>query len=308
MARMAARLLALFGAVVISFSAILVRLAEVSPSTAAFFRPAYGLPLLMVAALVLHRPARAWRERALAVLAGCLMGLAFTFWNHAIVAIGAGLSTVLGNTQVVFVGILAWILHGERPTRAAMATIPVVMLGALATGGLGGVGAYGDAPLRGVVFGLMNGVAYAAFLLLFRALGRGRRVAAGPLADATFGAAAVTLIAGLATDPAFDLGFSWPEHGWLIATGVGPQFVGWLAILYALPRLPALETSVILLIQPVLTVVWGALLLGEAPSPVQLAGVGTILVGVAVLTVVGSARPGPKRGAPVPLPPTSHDA
>ena len=34
------------GALVIAFSAILVRLAEVSPSTAAFFRCAYALPLL----------------------------------------------------------------------------------------------------------------------------------------------------------------------------------------------------------------------------------------------------------------------
>ncbi|MEX2501594.1 MAG: DMT family transporter [Trueperaceae bacterium] len=306
---MAARVLALFGALVISFSAIFVRLADVSPSTAAFFRPAYGLPLLMLAAWAMRTSAvRPLRLRAMALLAGCLMGTAFTFWNHAIVAIGAGLSTVLGNTQVVFVGLLAWLLHGERPTRAAMVTIPVVMLGALATSGLGGGTAYGEAPLRGVAFGLMNGVVYAAFLLLFRAMGRGRRVAAGPLADATAGAALVTLVAGLTTDPGFDLTLAWPAHGWLIATGVGPQFFGWLAILYALPRLPALETSVILLIQPVLTVVWAGLLLAEAPSVVQLAGVGTVLAGVAVLSVVGSARPGPKDAAQVPARPSGPEA
>ena len=39
-------LAAVLGALVIAFSAILVRLAEVSPATAAFFRCAYALPLL----------------------------------------------------------------------------------------------------------------------------------------------------------------------------------------------------------------------------------------------------------------------
>jgi len=307
MAGMAARLLALLGAITISFSAIFVRLAEVSPSTAAFFRPAYGLPFLVAIALLQRgTAARAPRERLKAVVAGALMGVAFTLWNHAIVAIGAGLSTVLGNTQVVFVGLAAWLLYGERPTRVAMVAVPVVFLGAVATSGLGGGAAYGEAPLRGVVFGLMNGVAYAAFLLLFRSLGRGRRLAAGPLADATLGAAVVTLVAGLTTDPGFALTPSWPAHGWLAATGVGPQTIGWLAILYALPRLPALATSVILLMQPVLTVVWAWWLLAEAPSPVQLSGVGLVLAGVALLSVVGSARrPKPTDDVAVPSPLTS---
>ena len=290
-----ARLLALLGAVTISFSAILVRLADVSPSTAAFYRPAYGLPFLVAAALLLPAsPPRPRRERWLAVGAGGLMGVAFTLWNHAIEAIGAGLSTVLGNTQVVFVGLVAWWLHGERPTRAAMAAVPVVFLGALATSGLGGGAAYGEAPLRGVALGLANGVSYAAFLLLFRTIGRGRRVAAGPLADATLGAAVVTLLAGLASDPGFALAPSWPAHGWLALAGLGPQTVGWLCILYALPRLPALATSVILLLQPVLTVAWAWWLLAETPSPVQLAGVGLVLVGVALLSAVGSARRAPE--------------
>jgi len=41
-------LLALLGILIISFSAILVRLAEVSPAGAAFFRMAYALPVLAV--------------------------------------------------------------------------------------------------------------------------------------------------------------------------------------------------------------------------------------------------------------------
>jgi hypothetical protein len=40
-------LLALAGALAIAFSGILVRLADVEPSTAAFFRCAYAVPFLI---------------------------------------------------------------------------------------------------------------------------------------------------------------------------------------------------------------------------------------------------------------------
>lgn len=284
-----ARWYAVVGAIVISFSAIFVRLADVSPSTSAFFRPAYGLPFLAVAALVFGGSSRrSLRERATAVCAGTLMGAAFTLWHYAIPAIGSGLSTVLGNTQVVIVGLFGWWAYGERPSRAALYAIPVVLLGVLATSGVGAVTSLGSAPVRGAVYGLVNGVFYAGFLVLFRSLQRGRGVPFGTLADATFGAAAFAWIVGWWTDPAFDLRWAWPAHGWLLAAGVGPQVLGWTAILYALPRLPGLETSIILLLQPVLTTVWAAFLLAEYPSWLQLVGVALVLAGVAVVSVRGA--------------------
>lgn len=286
-----ARALALLGAITVSFSAILVRLADVSPSTAAFFRPAYGLPWLLIAWQLLGRGVtRPARQRLLALVAGGLMGAALTIWNYAIEAIGAGLATVLGNTQVAFIGMAAWWLYGERPSRVAFLALPVVFVGAAFTSGLGGGAAYGDAPVRGVFFGMANAVTYTVFLLMFRALGRGQRVAAGPLFDATVGATLATLLGGLLTDPGFDLVPTWPEHGWLLLLGFGPQVVGWLCIFFALPRLAALETSVILLLQPVLTVVWAWLLLSETPSQVQLTGVGLVMIGVTVLSIRGSVR------------------
>ena len=57
----------LLGALVIAFSAILVRLADVSPATAAFFRCAYAVPVLAVLAWLerrRHGPQRAARPAA----------------------------------------------------------------------------------------------------------------------------------------------------------------------------------------------------------------------------------------------------
>jgi drug/metabolite transporter (DMT)-like permease len=61
-------------------------------------------------------------------------------------------------------------------------------------------------------------------------------------------------------------------------------------ILAVLPRLPALDTSVLLLVQPMLTVVWGRLLFAEVLSPLQVAGVALVVLGVATLAVRSARR------------------
>ena len=82
---------------------------------------------------------------------------------------------------------------------------------------------------------------------------------------------------------------TWPEHGWLVLLALTSQVVGWLLIAAALPRLPAALTSVTLTLQPALSVVFAVLLLDEAPSSVQLAGVAVIIAGV-VLATAGRRR------------------
>ena len=65
------------------------------------------------------------------------------FWHHAIEAVGAGLATVLGNLQVIIVGFFAWLLLGERPSRATLLALPVVLVGVVLISGVIGEGAYG---------------------------------------------------------------------------------------------------------------------------------------------------------------------
>jgi len=61
--------------------------------------------------------------------------------------------------------------------------------------------------------------------------------------------------------------------------------VAYLLISISLPRLPAVTTSIILLAQPVAAVFLAMLLVAEAPSFAQLAGVGLVIGGIALATV-----------------------
>ncbi len=284
------RLLALLGILGISFSAIFVKQADVSPSTAAFFRTGYALPVLfLVWMLVRSRDPRPASIRWMAAGAGLFLALDLAVWHRSIDLIGAGLATVLANTQVVFVGLAAWVIHRERPTGLALVTIPFVFAGVVLISGMGRGDAFGDDPLGGVAFGVVSGAAYAVFLLVFRASNRELAPPAGPLLDATMGAAVGSLLSG-AADPDFSFALSWPDHGWLLALAMVAQVGGWLLIAAALPRVPALETSVMLLLQPMATVLWGLLIFAEYLSVLQWAGVALVLGGVAALTLRGSVE------------------
>jgi drug/metabolite transporter (DMT)-like permease len=277
--------MALAGAACIGFSAILVRLASVPPSTAAFYRCAYALLPLAALALWERRRfgPRRRREHALAVGAGLFFAADLVLWHHAIAAVGAGLATVIANVQVVLVAVVAWALLGERPEGRTIAAVPIVLAGVVLISGVVGAAAYGDSPGLGVLFGLLTAIMYTGFLLVLRAGNSDERRPAGLLFSATAVSALVTLPAGAALGE-LELQPSWPAHGWLVVLALTSQVVGWLLISAALPRVPAAVTSVVLTLQPALSVVFGVVLLDEAPSVVQLAGIVVILAGVGLAT------------------------
>ena len=297
-ARIMARpgLAAVAGALTIAFSAILVKLSEVAPSTAAIFRCAYALPVLAALAVWEDRRfgPRTRRDRGLAAVAGVFFAGDLIFWHHAIEDVGAGLATVLGNLQVVIVPFAAWAILSERIDRRVLVSLPLVASGVVLISGVLESGAYGEHPVRGVVYGVLTGLTYAGFILVLRHGSGDLRRPAGPLFDATLVAAVVAVAAGLAVGDA-DLVPSWPEHAWLVILALSSQVLGWLLIGVSLPRLPAALTSVTLTIQPVGSVLLGIVLLGEEPTVLQLLGVGCIIGGLVAIARrrVPSPDPGP---------------
>jgi drug/metabolite transporter (DMT)-like permease len=274
------------GALAIAFSAILVRLADEAPATAAVFRCAYAVPVLALLVLVERRRlgGRTRRQHGLALAAGVLLAVDLVAWHYSIAAVGAGLGTVLANLQVVLVALCAWVALGERPHRRVVLAVPVVLVGVVLISGVVGEGAYGADPPLGVAFGVLTAVAYTGFILLLRQGSHGYPGPAGPLLDATIATTLAAALIGLAVGDV-DLVPSWPSHGWLVTLALTSQVLGWLLIALSLPRLPAALTGVLLTVQPVGSVALGIVLLAEAPSAWQLAGVAVIVAGILLATV-----------------------
>lgn len=270
---------------IISFSAIFYALSDVDPVTATFFRTLYALPFLIIIWWLRrtqdHRP---MRSRWMAFVAGLIVAIDLITWQTSIDYIGAGLATLIANLQVILVAVIAWIFLGEEPSRRTKLTIPVVLFGVALVSGVGQVGAFGDDPFLGTLFALAAAVLYGSFLLIYRQSNRIKAPAAGPLMEATIGAMVMSLLVGW-IGSGIDFAVSWPDHGWLLALALGGFLVGWLLISYALPRLQAIETSTFVLIQPALTMVWGAWIFSERPSTLQMIGAAIVLMGVGFVAI-----------------------
>ncbi len=289
-------LIALFGAMLLSFAPLLYIRSDTSPVTGAFFRMLYALPILFFLVWYLNRDdQRGSKSRMLAFAAGLLLAIDFVGYHSAIDYIGSGIATLIGNSQVVIVTLVSWWMFGERPNRMILLALPMVMLGLMFISGIWDDEPYGDDPIKGVIAGVVAAIFYSSFLILYRFSNRIRAPSVNLQLDATAGAATGLLIAGilplsnLDIEP-IDFSFAWPGHAWLILLAVSCQVIGWISITYALPRLPAAHTSFAILLQPVLTILWGVIILSEEPSIQQIAGMSLIFAAIIAVTAFGTAE------------------
>ena len=289
-------LIALAGAVAISFSPVFYVYSDTNPSTGAFFRMLYALPALaLLAYLVRKADTRSSRTRWTAFGAGLILAPDMLSYHSSMIFIGIGIATLIGNSQVIIVTLASWKLFGEKPNPAILLSLPVVIIGLALISGFADPEPYGEDPVKGVVFGMMAAFFYSSFLILFRYSNRELAPSSSVQLDATVGAALGLLVLGLlplssmAIEP-LELQPTWPGHGWLILLALLCQVAGWLAIAHALPRLPAAHTSFAILLQPVLTLIWGYFILHqEGYSQNQAIGVFLVLVAIVTVTLYGSA-------------------
>ena len=284
-------LMAGLGAATISSSAVLITLSGASPASTAFYRTALALPLLGMLAVLERRRLgpRPVAQRLRAAGSGLFLAVDLILWAHAIADVGAGVATVLGNLQVLFVAAIAWLLWNERPGRAVAFALPVVILGVVLVSGLvGSRTAAAEHPLAGIWFGVGTSIAYSGYLLMLRRSTATSPHIAAPVADATAGAACGALAYGLAFG-GLGLHPVWPAIGWLTLLALLSQTAGWLFIAASLPRLPAAVSSLMLLLQPAASLALADLILGQQPTLVQV--VGAILTcGGAVLASMSATR------------------
>ena len=285
------RLGAALGAIAISQSSPLAKLSGGSPAVVTLFRGAVALPFLaLLARREGHAPAR--RDRALAILAGGLFALDLQCFHISIPLLGVALATVVPNAQVFIVGLFA-ALAGERTPGRAIVAIPFALVGLLMLARVvdpfgGGVistavVSAGSDPALGVLWGIGAAAFYGLYLIITRRISTASS-AVGPftmLRDSALGTIAVSLLiaalGGALLPPRI-----WPGVGWLVLLALISQVLGYPLINASIPHLPSVVGSVLLFVQPLMTLVAGVIIFGEIPSPGQLVGALVLFGGVLV--------------------------
>jgi drug/metabolite transporter (DMT)-like permease len=274
------------GAICVSASAVLLGLAHTSAATASAARSALAVPVVVVLAIFERRRSGVLDRRGClsAIVCGALFAGDMLWWTQAIPEVGAGLSTVLVNTQVAIVPLLAWLVDREPSGPRFLWSLPVILAGVLMAGGAFEHGVDGTNPTLGTVHAIAAALCYSGFLFLLRRGGQSGRpfqTYAVVLASST----AVAVAVGVATN-SLDISPGWPTVGWLVLVAITGQLLGWLLVAFCGPRLPSDVGSALLLLTPVGAVVLAALVLGERPTPLQLAGCALVLVA----SYAGTAR------------------
>ena len=277
----------LVGAVIISFSAVFVRLAHVGPTASGFYRVFFGALFLLAVVLIKRQRLWAgWTPLWLAVAAGILFSADLISWHRSILYVGPGLATILANFQVFFLAAIGVAVFKERVSWRLIFSIPLAVTGLFLLVGVDWAN-FDSRYQTGVWLGLFCAVMYTFYLLILRR-SQTRAVRLKPtanLAIISIVTAAVLGPAGFIQGDKFAITDA--QTAWsMVALGVLCQAVGWIVISWAVTKIEASRVGLLLLLQPTLTFVWDILFFDRAAATVEILG--------AVLTIAaiyfGSTR------------------
>ena len=286
------------GVLAVSFSAVLVRLADDTPKLAiAFYRCALAAAVLVPIAFIRHRDevrALDARQRRLALLSGSFLAAHFATWIPSLSYTSVAASSVLVTTQPLWVALFGRAI-GERPSRGMLAGIGVALAGTLVIAGgdvgISGGALWGDAlAVAGAIFG-------AGYVLSGRNLRR--EISLVPYTATVYATAAAVLAVVLVVSGTPFAGYEPKVWGLFVLITIGPQFLGHTVFNYLLGHLEASVVAVAIMAEPVGATLLAFAIVGEAPSVSEVAGGALILAGVYVAIARGS-RPGAEvLGSPV---------
>jgi drug/metabolite transporter (DMT)-like permease len=276
------------GAGLISFSAVFVRIAHVSPAASGFYRVFFGgLVLLAIAAA---RRERLWNGgRYLFMQAACavLLFLDLVAWHTSIHYIGPGLATLLANLQVFLLALYGVVVLREGLSLALALAVPLGFVGLHTLVGVQWETLAGM-ERTGIWLGLFTAGCYAGFLVLLRRL-QTMAEALSPLSNLAVISALTAVLFALNAVRAEE-SIRIPDVQSLICLagyGVFSQVVGWFLITRSLGGVRASLAGLLLLLQPSLSMLWDVLFFGKALTPS--AGGGAVLTLAAIY--LGSLRP-----------------
>jgi drug/metabolite transporter (DMT)-like permease len=270
----------LIGAVLISFSSVMVKLAAVPPDVAGFYRLAGGGLGMAVILWKMGKLSRmtphVWRWSLISAL---FFAADFFCWHRSIGLVGPGLATMLANFQVIILAIASIVLLRERVSRPFLLAIPMALAGLYLMVGVSW-DSFTPAYRLGVIYGLLTSVCYALYLLTLKfSL---TRAGADPLAMA--GCVALitgAMLGGLAL--AQGESFAIPDTrslAALAALALICHATGWFLITRGIQQIRTSLVGLILLLQPTLSYVWDILFFDKPTTPVELVGVGLALTAI----------------------------
>ncbi len=264
------------GALLFSTGGVAIKAASLTGWQLASFRS--GVAALFLAA-VLPRTLAAisWRVMLVGTAYAATLVL-FVLANRLTTGANA---IYLQSTSPFFLVLLAPLLLNERPGRRDIAPLVCVVLGlVLVLAGADQPVATAPDPGLGNGLALVSGLTYALLLIGFRWLGRADGHPDAPVASVIAGNALACVATLTFALPVVD--FSAADLGAVLFLGVVQIGVAYVLVTRGMREVPALDASLLLLVEPALNPIWTWALLGERPTALAVMGGVAIAVGTVV--------------------------
>ncbi|BAV65166.1 DMT family transporter [Sphingobium cloacae] len=265
---------------------VLVRLSDVGPIAAAFWRLALAIPFLFLLALPKLRAAALDRRQwGLMIVAGLFFAADLATWHAGIHHTKVANSTIFGNVSALALplwGLLVLRLPMHRPQLLAL-------LLALAGGGILMGGSYELSPryLRGDLLCLLAGLLYTGYLVSVQDV-RQRLDNWSVLAVSSLSGAVPLLLVSLG------MGEKVMPTDWtpLVALALSSQLIGQGMLTYAIGWFSPLVLGLSLMIQPAVSALLGWMLFDEGMRAIDLFGMVAIAVALILVRLPWGARAG----------------
>jgi drug/metabolite transporter (DMT)-like permease len=278
----------MLGNVALAFGPWLVRLSDVGPSAAGFWRLALALPFLLVLAWAMKQPAH-WPGRPAALViavAAFFFAADLAAWHAGIHLTKLGNATLFGNVaSFAFAAWGLWLARKlPRPLQAAALVLAALGSALLMAGSAELSARY----LRGDLLSLLAGLLYAGYLIAVERV-RGTLQPLPVLILASgFGAAMLLPFAAAMGETIVP-----QQWGPLLLLALGSQVIGQGCLVYALGQVPPLVVGLALLTQPAASAAIGWVAYGEVMTSLDLVGALAIGVALVLVRLQGNAS-GPK--------------
>ncbi|MGF1549950.1 MAG: DMT family transporter [Sphingomonadaceae bacterium] len=274
----------LLGSTVLALGPWMVRLADVGPVAAGFWRLAIALPLIALLALrVRPRVRPGGILLAALILGGLFFAADLAAWHYGIVRTKLANATLFGNASSFLFALYGFLLLRVLPSRVQLLALFLAALGAALL--LGSSYELSPRHFEGDLFALLAGLFYTFYLI---AVDRARKsLAALPvLAIATAAAAPPMLFLAMALGERV-----WPDD-WtpLVILSLGSQLVGQGLLVFSMGHLRPLVVGLALLTQPVAAALIGWIVYGERLTASDIAGAAAICAALILIRLPGEAE------------------
>jgi drug/metabolite transporter (DMT)-like permease len=269
-------LILFLGILCISWSAIFVKLADVSGLSSAFYRMFIGFLGILPIWLLRQKTIADKKSIRIAVLCGVIFACDIAVWNISILLTKAAISTLIANLAPVWVGIGAILFMKEKPGKIFWIGTVIALFGVAIIVGIDKI--YTSQLNTGHFLAILASLFYAFYLLIMRK-GRLKMDTVTFTTISMLASSVVLFVIAIATGSRL-WGFSTPSWEALAGVGLISQLGGWLAINYAMAYMPATIASVSLLSQSVFTALIAIPVLGEKLTRMELFGAVIVLSGI----------------------------